>query len=407
MIHNLLIAAALLAPQVAKHKTADTVKLSTGKEYVGRVVYEDESKILMRVRSKPHEFDVADVAAVQTLERSQRELFARLDGGAALDASGLLELADFAAERGLVGEARMLYAKAIFADAESPEAFEALDGREHKQKGWQVKIGKRWKTLPEIRERHGKWKEHFEVETTHFIVRSDMPAERVVDLALDVERYYLAFYDVLGARLNLHAFDALPTVNAYEESGRMPKPPTAIDAWYAEVRNEFDISADGGVNRTLIAREMTRLMLSNSLRKTFGKAGNLTPWAARGIADMFASAVLVGQRPMAFDFTRVFDEYFRVHAQAKKPVSIKRLLTMGNAEFWGQGDGSNEAAAYTLVHFMIHGQDGKWSDGFRDFLESSYNGKGSATHFEKALGLRNLKELEESWNAYVKAAAGV
>lgn len=400
-----LLALLLFAPQVSHHKDTDTVRLKDGSELVGRVVYEDDSTLLMRVRKQHREIAMSEVAEVSTLERSQRELFGQLDVTSAENAGALVDLATFAASRGLPSEARLVCAKAIFADNDNAAAFRGLEGREHEQKGWQVKIGKRWRTLAEVQELHGKWRDHFEIETTHFIVRSDMPAERVVDLALDVERYYLAFYEVLGTRLRLQTFDTVPIVSVYEEAGRMPKPPVASDAWFAEARNELDVQATEDVSRELIAREMTRLMLTNSLRKTYNKAGDLSPWASRGVANMLSSAVIIGKRPMTFDFARVYPEWFQT--QASTPTDLRRVLALSEDEFWDAKSDANDAAAYTLVHFLVHGEGGKWFEGFRNFLESSYLGKGSATHFARALGLDGLETFEASWNEYVRAKANI
>ena len=405
IVTTLVSTAVLFAPQVSKHTDTDTVRLNDGKQFKGRVLYEDEEIVQIRVRRKNREFSVKDVKEVRSLERSLQEWADRYDAIAPDDADDLADLARFCTERGLADEALVTWAKALFVDPTREDAYEAFDGRKAR-KGWQIKIGRRWKTLDEIKQIHGKWKDRWELETTHFILRTDMPAEQLLDLAMDVERYYLAFYEVMRPSLKLLVFNEVPIINVYVESNKMPKPPVDVDAWFSWVRNELDVRVrdEDEIDMQLIMREMTRLMLNNSLRRTIGNTGNVSPWAGEGISDYFAGAVSGDPGHLRLEFGSDVQRFFTTHAKASRPLSLRRILAAGRMDFHtGTNAELAKAQAYTLVHFLVKADDGKYRDGFLDFLRSSFAGQGSETHFRRALGLDDLRDLEAAWNDYAKS----
>ena len=188
----------------------------------------------------------------------------------------------------------------------------------------------------------------------------------------------------------------------------MPRPPVPTDAWYDRIRNELDVRVRREPDLSLIMSEMSRLMLFSSLRGTIGQTGTTPPWVGRGLADLFGVAVV--QQPdkaVSFDFTREAQQLFQTHAAAAEPLSMDRILTMSPPEFI---DGTNHelarAQAYTLVHFMVFADEGKYLPGFGDYLQAAFGGQGSKTHLLKALDLRKSDALEEEWASYVRAKAG-
>ena len=57
------------------------------------------------------------------------------------------------------------------------------------------------------------------------------------------------------------------------------------------------------------------------------------------------------------------------------------------------------AQAYTLVHFCMHGEGGRYRSGFLDYLRSAYQGLSSLTDFQNAIPVSG-QEFEKRWNAY-------
>ena len=411
MIRIPLVLFALALPftaQISKHKDTDRVQLTDGKELKGRVVYEDDARILLREgKKKPREIARADVASVQSLERSLQELVDRYTAADKTDPEAMGEIARFGEERGLVTESKLAWVEAIFADSDYRPAYEGLNTRESSKKGWQFRVGKKWRTLEEAKAIHGKWKERWDIETTHFIIRTDLPVERLPRLAMNVERFYLDYYRLMRQALPLMVFDNLPIINLYVQEGVMPVPPVPSEAWFDLVRNELDVAVTEDHDLTLIMSEMTRLMLYNSLRGTIGQTGNTQPWCARGLADVFGSAVIDVDDVLQLDFDREYRDFFRLQAESESPLPLKRILAMGRADFLtGSNHELARAQAYTLTHFMVFGADEKYLPGFGAYLQSAYKGKGSESDLKKALELEDTAEFEAEWNAYVAAKAG-
>ena len=63
------------------------------------------------------------------------------------------------------------------------------------------------------------------------------------------------------------------------------------------------------------------------------------------------------------------------------------------------------AEAYTLVHFLLHAENGRRRPGFIAFLKSAFKGQASQTHFKDAIGGTDA-EIERAWRAYVKMISG-
>lgn len=412
MTRTLTLLAALLPlvalPQLSKHKDTDRVELSDGKQLKGRIVYEDDEAVFLREgRRKARAIARDEIAAVESLERSLAEFVERYDTLDRTKAEALADLATFAAARGLHGESLVVWVAAIVADPTFRPAYEALEARETKNEGWQFKIGKRWKTLEEARAIHGVWKEHWEVETTHFVIRTDLAVERLTSLAVNVERFYLDYYELMRRALPLRVFDELPAINLYVEEGRMPVPPVPTDAWYDWARNELDVRVTPEPDMTSIMSELTRLMLHNSLRGTIGQSGTTPPWCARGLSDVFGSAVVQDDGRFALDFEREYVPLFVEHASAPEPLPLDRILTMNDPEFLaGTHHELARAQAYTLVHFLVFADERKHAAGFGQYLQEAYSGKRSKSTLLKALGVKDEDELEREWATYARAKAG-
>ena len=77
------------------------------------------------------------------------------------------------------------------------------------------------------------------------------------------------------------------------------------------------------------------------------------------------------------------------------------MLNFASGDFH---DSSNvdlkHAQAYTLVHFLLHGDEGRHRAGFFAFLRGAYAGKASSTDFKSAIGAP-MEELEAGWTAHV------
>ena len=160
----------------------------------------------------------------------------------------------------------------------------------------------------------------------------------------------------------------------------------ALAAFFHSLRGEV---ADRGLTVTVAHPGPIATGLDGQTRVVFGATLESTPDG------------------LSFDFERVYPDFFKLHAEAAEPFSLKRVMAMGRADFLtGSNQALARAQAYTLVHFLIFGEDEKYLSGFGAYLRDAYGGQGSETHLRKALDLKDTKELEQAWHAYAREMAG-
>lgn len=400
-------APALALPVVtATSDDPDVVVLTNGKQLEGRVLLETAEKVVVRVKNRRTEVPRAEVAEVRTIERSLAEFLKRYDALAPKDVDGLIALADFCEANELLGEAHNLLVRVLTLAPEDERAWKKLGGV-HGPKGWRVKVRGRFLTLAQMRERVSDWKNALELTTAHFLLRTDIAPERALDLALNLERAYATYYEVLGPALELQVFDEVPEVHVFGDRRDYPNPPLPGQvAWFSRTANIIHVDGTHPDAALAATHELAQLLIHNSFRTTIGDGGAIAPWAERGIAQSFAVALQVEDGVARWEFGRPATVLFRQDAVDKEPLGIRRLMTAGNAAFEGGGDAARYAVeAYTLTHFLVNADSGKYRRGFAEYLRSSYKGQGAVTHLVRALGVE-LDVIEAEWRAFVATTAG-
>lgn len=403
------LALAVLGPLAAPQKrlvenTYDRVVLKDGKEVEGRVVYEDDELVVVRGR-KDREIPRADVQEVRSVERSLKSFLEKVSAlGDPNDVAAVEEIASFCAENGLPDEAKLVHLYVLTRDPENEAAWSGLGGRKA-AKGWELKDGNRWRDLDEFRKEHSTWKDALELRSTHFVLQSDLSLEESLRAILTLEEVYATFYGALTPQLKLYAIDEQPLVQITKDRKSYPTPPVPRDAWFFVTTNTLNVCAEGELDTRLVIRELTQALIYNAFNNTLRKDGQVAPWVRKGIADWFAGGAKEGPLRVQIDLSQLDEDSFRRFAQAKEPLSLKRLLTLQPMEFESGSTAENASdAAYTLLAFLARGADGKYRKGLLDFVLSSYNGQGSPTHFQKLVA-KDLDALEKEWTAWVREQA--
>ncbi|MEE8469195.1 MAG: hypothetical protein V3T22_12115 [Planctomycetota bacterium] len=385
----------------------DLLTLTNGKEIECRVLFEGEDTITYSTRRKTREIPRAEVAEIQSIERSLREF---LDRFAALDPThvgSLTDLATFAEGAFLPAEARHTWIRIITLDSENERAWTKLGGVKGR-KGWRLKVRGRFYDLERLRQRVSDWKNAMEIPTAHFLIKTDLEPERALDIAIDIERIYLAYYDALGPELKLYPFDEVPEIHLFGDRKNYPKPPTpGWGAWFGRISNEVYVDASGTFDVLEVRRNVAYCLLFNSFRRALGaRVGELPPWAREGLARGLARAIRGDAGRMRLELGIPHEASFSHHARDADALPLKRLLTADFAAFQaGTHVERFRAQAYTLTFFLVNAEDGRYRAGLADYLRSAFLGKGAATHLEKALGVK-IEDLEQEWFAYVQGLAG-
>ena len=380
----------------------DLVVLADGKEIECRVLYEGDDKVVYRAKRKTREVERSEVKDVQSVERSLRQFVDRFASVDPSNVGALTDLAVFAEQSYLPGEAHNTWIRILTLDPENERAWTQLGGVK-RRKGWELKVRGRYYDIEELRTRVADWKNALELRTAHFLIKTDGQPERALDLSIDVERAFLAYYDVLQAPLTLYVFDEIPEIHVYADPKDYPSPPTPGQAaWFQRSSNTLYVNGSQGSDRGQIVAEFVDALVYNSFRRTLDKkTGELEPWVREGLRQAFAAAVRPDPGRVRFEFGTPVPAYFRMQASDDDALSLKQVLRAGRTSFDSGTDARRYVAqSYTLTYFLVYAQDGKYRRGFADFLRSSYLGRGGASNFFKALGVAE-KELEAEWHAYV------
>jgi len=396
----------LLTSLAALGDDPDQIILLDGKPLPCRVLLETDQKVVYRARGKTIEAPRSDVVDVRSQERSLREFLKRFEDVDVKSAGALVDLARFAESENLAGEEHSTWIRVLTLDPNNEAAWTALGGMKRRT-GWELRVRGRFYTIDELRARVSDWKNALELPTAHFLLRTDGKPERAVDVAIDLERAWATFYDVLGKPLELYVFDEQPEINVYADAKDYPAPPTAgMAAWFDRSGNMLHVNAAQAKDSGTIVSELVDCLVFNSFRRTLGRTGEIEPWARKGLAYAFAVAVRPSPGRVTFDFTSPYTPYFQSQAKDEKPLAIDKVLRAGFASFDSGSDAPKfMAQSYTLVHFLAFYENQKYRKGLAEYLKRSFLGKGGTSNFYEAVGA-DEKTLQEQWTAYVKGMAG-
>jgi hypothetical protein len=396
------IAIALLLPLLSAGSPSDQVTyLDSGKVLKGRVVYDVPGKLVLRQGSRDIVIDPAEVKEVRSLERSLALVLDRDLAGA--DARTFIEVAQGCDAAGLEAEARNFWLRALLADPKSDLAVKALGAQRIKDEV-KVPFGKERRTPAELAKPQGSWKEALELESTHFKLKTDVDLPLALELALGLERNYRRFYEVLGAPLELYLFDEAPEICVYARKQDFPVGPIVGDTiWFAPGINTLNVLAEPEPSVAGVIHELTRLMLFNALRRGSGSTAQVPQWTASGIAQLFAMAAPAVRFGKWSEIGIPDQAQFQRVAQQK--VAFEKLFNAGGNDFNGDAKRDDmNAAAYTLVHYLVYGRQKTLRASFGKFLREGARGKISIGAFCDAMEM-SRKDIESNWRAYVEELA--
>jgi len=322
-----------------------------------------------------------------------------------VDPEATLQLAAWCRDHGLLRDERLHLLRTLLIDPGNGAAHEALGHR---------LLGGRWRVptpqgglVPwaEVLDRRRSFATPWKITTSHFSVQAAGDLEEVLDLASSLEVLYDAFFEMFQARTGFYEVREPVSILVYPDEKDFPRQSGTFQVYFDPITRVVRTFFRDG-RAVSVEHEVTHALLHDTIRE-FERDEPMVPgWLDEGLANYMAVAMAGHPEAPHFEPGRRSPHYFQVQARHRHPDSIIRVLTYKSGEFTSTTNSDLKyAESYTLVYFLLHSEDPGLREGFFRFLRSVYARQGSMSHFKKALGIRDLDQLEARWTAYVRKIA--
>lgn len=382
----------------------DRVELKDGTKVAGRVVYEDDARIVVRAGSRDRELERKNVAVCESRLGFHREFLERWIDTVERDDGWLFDLLAFARRCELEDDARLL---AWWILARSPENGEAHGALGHERRGetWHARDGGRLVPWPDLAKRRAAWGDAWQLTSRHYRVRTNLRLGDATDLVFGLECAHAAFYALLGRDLQLNDTTEPLVAHVHADRKSFPEMTGTNGAYYEYGSRILHVDASSGFDFGLVVHEACHQLLDATMRGTRGARPDVPGWLDEGLAEFLRAGWRGEISRWRFDPALGFGHHFRAQADAQKPFDLPRVLTFDASDFQASTrQDLKYAQAYTLVHWALRSNDGKRAPSFTRFLRGAYVGRGSSTDFKSAMGL-DERALEKDWTEHVRKHA--
>lgn len=391
----------------------DRVDLAAGTHVEGRIVYEDDAKLVLRTGTGDKRFDLKDVKSFRSRAKLHRESFDRFTALSPDATEPLLALARICRQADLLEDARTYAWYVLLADRGNADAHALLD---HRKRGssWDARLGRdgearrgkdRWIPFERLFTDRPDWAEAQETSTTHYLLRTNLGQNTAVRSALDLEGFYRAFYAELGPELELFEVVDELVVELHADRASFPPLASGREAYTSTDKNVIEMDATAGLRFDELVHEATHQIVAATTRFSLSGRGTVPGWLDEGLAESWRAGVAGEPAHRTYALVAKNREHFAVHASAKSPYDLTRVLTFEAGDFIASSRSDLKyAQAYTLVQFCLDGDGGRHRRGFFEFLRGAWKGASSAQDFKKALKIDDAA-FEKAWLAYARANA--
>ena len=251
-------------------------------------------------------------------------------------------------------------------------------------------------------------------EVGHYWVKTDLPAEQANTLARHL--------NLMHAQYAAH-LASLPA--------RAPTPLNVLlfadrEDYLETLRLRYGIHAAGtggmffvnpsGTALTLWTGDLSRRRLQHVLRHegfhqfAYSRFGTDLPlWVNEGLAELFGASVVVeGNLLVGQSSARMLDDV-KSSLELGTYVPFDRMLTM-TPQQWSEALANDTAAglytqSWSMVHFLIYGDGGRYLDRFERYLRLINAGHLSREAFVRAFDTDDFDAFERRWTEYAASVA--
>ncbi len=137
----------------------------------------------------------------------------------------------------------------------------------------------------------------------------------------------------------------------------------------------------------------------------YARIGRLPVWANEGMAEYFGAGTFIGRKFVTGQVPKARLKSLQRAIENKTAIPFKDVILMSSAQWHANMGTPNGGMQYTqswsIVHFLVHGERGKYQQAFMQYLSNIHKGQSSAQAFEKAFGPGSYEPFEKKWRQYV------
>lgn len=399
-----LLLLAALAPSGDGKRKPDSVTLANGTKLAGIVVYRDDAELVLRVGTRDTTYAMKEVAKVDARATNLSDMLEGWLKGKPGDEEALHDAANNCQRLELFDEEALLRWKLVLLFPDN-ESYHKDLGHELREGAWGLKVDERWIALKDWlapRELKNSWK----LASTHFELKTDGEMGLGIDVLLDLECLYQAFFQKFGH--DLHSYEVVERVKVELQAKKrnFSAPTKAAVSWFDPRANVIYLDAQKGLDRARMLMDGTRALLCNSGSRQRVIDGVIPPWIEAGLST-WVGWNLHGELGRAVWDPVPFREMLKkvVETDGREPIKLTKLLNSATLAFDESALGQEHyAQAFTFIDFLLGSAGEKYRVRFLEFLRNTYRGKGSPPQFYEAMQLKG-PEIEAEWLAWVRAQA--
>jgi len=349
----------------------DVVTLVDGRTHTGQLVYADEMIVVLRNRTRERSFPRDEIEDVDSRVASLHQLLQRLDEAGPLSRQtpeALLELGSFAEHSRLPGEARVLRLLALLADPDHEMVNKTL-GNKRRNKSWTTRRGRSWVKTSKLTEPGEKWKDRWTLDTAHYRVSTNLPLGDALAAALDLERLYRSYFELLSIEVGLREPREIMEVQLHADDKSFPEPGSGRKGVFVPDDRIAYVNVSRRPWNYQLAHEATRQLLYVTTQRAVNAKGEVPRWLDAGLSEAFASGMTGRPGQMNFDPWTVDKLRYGIHGRAHKAFDLRRVMVFSDDDLnIREMQGLRYAQCYTLVDYLMQGDASEYRSAFFDFL---------------------------------------
>lgn len=258
------------------------------------------------------------------------------------------------------------------------------------------------------------WHQRMKVaRSNHYIIHSDLSEDETRDYARHLDIVYQAYVKRLGS-LRQRAPQSL---NVYLFAKR--------DDYLRTLESQFGIDGTGsggmffvnqrgnglaiwteGLPRQRVEHVIQHEGFHQVAFALFG--GELPVWANEGLAEFFGEGVVVGNELVIGQNSPRTLSALRDAIEKNEVIPFTTMLTL-SGQAWNANVTTGNARlqyqqAWSMVHFLVYGDGGRYRNAFERYLRFLNMGNQSLDAWVKAFGNADLSSFEQRWAEFIQQA---